>query len=243
MPVVKCAANSTITALITKEKRPNVSIVIGRENNDRIGLTIRFNKPKTIAKITAEVKSATCTPFRILDNKKATRAVIRSLIMVFIIFCIFILQFRYNFLKKQIFATLLVVVQFSAFGIIIYRTKLEATFNFGNALVFLSVAIGFWALYSMSKSKFTISPIPRNKAELVNNGPYGFIRHPMYLAVLMLCLGYVIQKTDFINILTYTILSLNLLIKLHWEEKLLTEKFENYRFYQQKTKKIIPFIF
>ena len=229
--------------MITKEKSPNVSIVIGRENNDKIGLTIRFNKPKTIANMTAEVKSATCTPFNILDNKKATTAVMRSLIMVFIIFCNFIVQFKYIFLKKQIFATLLIIVQFSAIGIIIFRTHLETTLNIGNIIVFISFIIGFWALYSMSKSKFTISPIPRNNAELVNNGLYGFIRHPMYLAVLMLCLGYVIQKPDFINIFTYAILLSNLLIKLHWEEKLLTEKFENYRFYQQKTKKLIPFIF
>lgn len=241
--MVKCAANSTITALITKEKSPSVIIVIGKESNDKMGLTIRFNTPKTIAKITAEVKSATCTPFKILDNKKATRAVIRSLIMVFIIFCIFIVQFKYKFLKKQIFATLLIVVQFCSIGIIIFRTNLEIALNLGNTIVFISVVIGFWALYSMSKSKFTISPIPRNNAELVKNGLYGFIRHPMYLAVLLLCLGYIIQKLDFVNIVIYIVLLINLLLKLHWEEKLLIEKFENYKFYQQKTKKLIPFIF
>lgn len=95
----------------------------------------------------------------------------------------------------------------------------------------------------MKKSKFTISPIPRDQAQLVEDGLYGYIRHPMYLAVLLLALGFVWQKPDIINIILYCILILDLLIKLHWEEKLLAEKFEGYQSYQQRTKKIIPFIF
>lgn len=95
----------------------------------------------------------------------------------------------------------------------------------------------------MKKSKFTISPIPKEQSQLVEDGLYGYIRHPMYLGVLLLALGLIWQRPDQINIIIYVVLVIDLLLKLHWEEKLLAEKFDGYTAYQQRTKKIIPFIF
>ena len=146
-------------------------------------------------------------------------------------------------MKKKIFAAILVIIQFSAIAVLAFRSEIETKMSFGNTMILLSLFVGFWAIYSMRKSKFTISPIPREKAQLLEDGMYGFIRHPMYLAVLLLCLGFLLQNPDKVNILVYSILFADLLVKLHWEEKLLEEKFEGYKNYQVKTKKIIPFIF
>lgn len=146
-------------------------------------------------------------------------------------------------MKKKIFAAILVIIQFSAIAVLAFRSEIETKISFGNTMILLSLFVGFWAIYTMRKSKFTISPIPREKAQLLDDGMYGFIRHPMYLAVLLLCLGFLLQNPDEINILVYAILFADLLVKLHWEEKLLEEKFEGYKNYQLKTKKIIPFIF
>lgn len=146
-------------------------------------------------------------------------------------------------MKKKIFAAILVIIQFSAIAILAFRSEIETKMSFGNTMILLSLFVGFWAIYTMRKSKFTISPIPREKAQLLEDGIYGFIRHPMYLAVLLLCLGFLLQNPDKVNILLYSILFADLLVKLHWEEKLLEEKFEGYKNYQLKTKKIIPFIF
>ena len=146
-------------------------------------------------------------------------------------------------MKKKIFAAILVIIQFSAIAVLAFRSEIETKMSFGNTMILLSLFVGFWAIYTMRKSKFTISPIPREKAQLLEDGMYGFIRHPMYLAVLLLCLGFLLQNPDKVNILVYSILFADLLIKLHWEEKLLEEKFEGYKNYQLKTKKIIPFIF
>ncbi len=146
-------------------------------------------------------------------------------------------------MKKKIFAAILVIIQFSAIAVLAFRSEIETKMSFGNTMIILSLFVGFWAIYTMRKSKFTISPIPREKAQLLEDGMYGFIRHPMYLAVLLLCLGFLLQNPDKVNILVYSILFADLLVKLHWEEKLLEEKFEGYKNYQLKTKKIIPFIF
>ena len=69
IPFVNLSAKRIINALITNENNPKVRMVIGKESKDKIGLTIRLSKPKTMAKIMAEVKSATCTPLRIFGKK------------------------------------------------------------------------------------------------------------------------------------------------------------------------------
>lgn len=85
MPSTSFAASKIIIALITKAKKPNVIIVKGNPNKLRIGFTIRFKIPKTIAKITAPPKLSKLTPGIILVSKKATIAVIKSQIIKFIV--------------------------------------------------------------------------------------------------------------------------------------------------------------
>jgi len=79
------AANRIINALMTKENNPSVKIVIGNDKIDKIGFTIRFNNPKTIAKIIVEPKLSKCTPERILPSKNAEIAVISKRIIKFIV--------------------------------------------------------------------------------------------------------------------------------------------------------------
>ena len=50
-------------ALITNKNKPNVKIVTGIVSNTIIGLTKKFNNPKTIATVNAVVNSSTTTPF------------------------------------------------------------------------------------------------------------------------------------------------------------------------------------
>lgn len=50
-PVTKCEQSKIIAALITKRKSPSDITVIGKVKKTRIGFTIAFSKPKTIATI------------------------------------------------------------------------------------------------------------------------------------------------------------------------------------------------
>lgn len=54
--------NKMINALITNKNNPKVIRVTGNVSSTRMGLTNRFNNPKTIATIIEVVKLATETP-------------------------------------------------------------------------------------------------------------------------------------------------------------------------------------
>ena len=80
------AARRIINALMTNENNPSVRIVIGNDRIDRIGFTIRFKSPRTMAKIMVEPKLSKCTPERILLSKNAEMAVISKRIIKFIVY-------------------------------------------------------------------------------------------------------------------------------------------------------------
>lgn len=79
-------------ALITNANNPNVIIVSGSPKRLKIGLTIKFKTPKTIAKIMAVENPSKCTPGKILVKRYATIAVTNSRIIKFIVidFLVFI---------------------------------------------------------------------------------------------------------------------------------------------------------
>lgn len=72
-------------ALMTKVNNPKVMIVKGNPKRLRIGFTIKFRIPKTIAKMIAPPNPVKCTPGRIHVKRYATTAVIRSRIIKFIL--------------------------------------------------------------------------------------------------------------------------------------------------------------
>jgi hypothetical protein len=71
-------------ALMTNRKSPNVNMVIGNVSMTRMGLTKRFNKPRTIASMSAVTKDCMCTPLKIYESAKATTAEMIILKTIFI---------------------------------------------------------------------------------------------------------------------------------------------------------------
>lgn len=67
-----------------------------------------------------------------------------------------------------------------------------------GALMMLAAgaALGAWALSANRPGNFNIRPQPRDGAVFVHRGPYRWIRHPMYSALLLGGLGAVRMAAD-----------------------------------------------
>jgi hypothetical protein len=63
-PFTNLAASKMINALMTNKKRPNVNRVIGKVSMIRMGFTIRFSNPSTMARIRALTKDCMWTPLK-----------------------------------------------------------------------------------------------------------------------------------------------------------------------------------
>lgn len=89
-----------------------------------------------------------------------------------------------------------------------------------------------------------LSPFPRPVygGKLVTTGMYGFVRHPLYLGVLLGCLGWAFVSLNLPRVFITCILGLFLDAKSESEELFLTAIYPDYAFYQCHVKKILPWI-
>ena len=113
----------------------------------------------------------------------------------------------------------------------------------GGLIIYLSgFIIMAWALIILGMNYQLGGVDPRASDKLVINGPYKFIRHPMYTSALCIALGLacLIQSiTCFIAFCIYLVLIILLIPK---EEKSLISAYgEPYKQYQQNVRKLVPF--
>jgi protein-S-isoprenylcysteine O-methyltransferase Ste14 len=83
----------------------------------------------------------------------------------------------------------------------------------------------------------------RKDHELIEEGPYRFVRHPIYTSLLLMCLGSALARAQISSALGLIFLFIGFSIKLRQEEILLTRHFPAaYPSYRTRVKALIPFI-
>jgi protein-S-isoprenylcysteine O-methyltransferase Ste14 len=107
----------------------------------------------------------------------------------------------------------------------------------------VGIALGLWSVWSMRRSRLRMVPEPHPSATLVTSGPYRWIRHPMYTAVLLVTSSWLVAEPTWLRLAAWLILVLVLMIKMQREETLWTKQFAEYREYAVRTKRLIPGIF
>lgn len=106
------------------------------------------------------------------------------------------------------------------------------------------ICLGLWSFWYMSKrGTFRIKPQADEKTILLTEGPYRYIRHPMYAGILLITLALSFGSPTLLRTIVSIVLTCILLLKIEIEEVILTQYFVTYTEYIKKTKKIIPFIY
>ena len=137
---------------------------------------------------------------------------------------------------------LFVAFQFLSLGAIGLTGPLFAKNGWYFALEMTGLALAIWAVIIMRPGNFNITPDPLKRSKLVKTGPYRFIRHPMYLALLLTTFPLILDRFSFIRLLFWIILLVDLVLKIQYEEKLLITGVDNYDLYIKESYKLLPFI-
>lgn len=140
-------------------------------------------------------------------------------------------------------SNVLVLVQFTCLGFIaLTGTVLPNNFLY-LILELLGIGLGIWAILTLGIGNFGIRPEPLETSLINTNGPYHWIRHPMYLALLLATLPLVIADFSYLRLAIWLILLIDLIIKLNYEENILVKELSGYQEYRQKSYRLIPFIY
>lgn len=138
---------------------------------------------------------------------------------------------------------LLIAIQFSGMGLSVYPFN----YSMHNPYYFLLISgiggiLGMAALLYNRIGNFRVYPEIKPGFKLITNGPYNYIRHPMYTSVILIMLGTSIYLNDPWNYLGLCMIVLSVTLKALKEEQLITREHPSYKEYISRTTRFIPFV-
>ncbi len=110
------------------------------------------------------------------------------------------------------------------------------------AIQLLAFLLMVWARITFGRRSFHATADP-TEGELVTTGPYRFIRHPIYAAILLFIWAGAADHASFIAFLFTIGGTIGSLLRLLSEEKLLLIRYPEYAEYKARTKRIIPYVY
>ena len=111
----------------------------------------------------------------------------------------------------------------------------------GAAIVTIGVGIAILAGLQLSGSRaFTALPRPRDGAELVQTGLYGYVRHPIYSGIELAAIGWGLAWASPLALATAAALFVVLAMKAAREEAWLVARHPGYAAYRARTKRLVP---
>ena len=112
------------------------------------------------------------------------------------------------------------------------------------AMVLLAAALvlGIWTLVYNRPGNFNIRPEPKATGRLITGGPYRYLRHPMYGALLLFCAAEVVAYADVRKLATLGLMVVVLWLKSTLEEQGLRAKFPEYADYAARVRRFIPWL-
>lgn len=86
-----------------------------------------------------------------------------------------------------------------------------------------------------------VHPAPGAAAVLRTDGPYRFVRHPIYSGVLVWAAGTAFSTASLVGVAAFAALTVTLNAKARLEERLLVQRFPDYADYARRTPRFVPF--
>lgn len=112
------------------------------------------------------------------------------------------------------------------------------------ALFAAGLVIRWWAIVTLGRF-FTVDVVIEKDHELVERGPFRFVRHPSYTGVLLAFLGWAITLWNWVAMgIVLVPIFVAFVRRMKVEESALTEALgDQYREYMRRTKRLVPGVY
>lgn len=120
--------------------------------------------------------------------------------------------------------------------------EMGALFSPSPLIIAVQVAAGglmLWARFAFGRRSFHAAANPTSGG-LVTSGPYRFVRHPIYAAIILFLAASVCSHPSPLTISLGLLAFAGALIRLFCEESLLVERYPEYREYARHTRRLLP---
>jgi len=118
---------------------------------------------------------------------------------------------------------------------------------FGHGPVSLGLQIAaallmIWARITFGVRSFHYAANP-TEGGLVTTGPYRYLRHPIYAAILLFVWAGIAANLSPLSATLGIVATAMLFLRMIFEEALVRQRYPEYEEYAQRTKRVIPFLF
>ena len=128
---------------------------------------------------------------------------------------------------------------------VLYLFEEQYIFSTNPVTIFIqlvSISLMIWARYTFGFRSFHAAA-NTTKGKLITTGPYHFLRHPIYAALIYFFWASVISYPFIETIVAVICITTGLFIRMILEEKFLVIAYDDYAAYAKRTKRIIPYLF
>jgi protein-S-isoprenylcysteine O-methyltransferase Ste14 len=105
----------------------------------------------------------------------------------------------------------------------------------------VAVLLMIWARVTFGLRSFHYAANP-TEGGLVTTGPYRFMRHPIYAAILLFVWTGVAVNASPLSVALGLIATAMLALRIAFEERLVRRRYPEYDDYARRTRRVIPFI-
>jgi protein-S-isoprenylcysteine O-methyltransferase Ste14 len=116
---------------------------------------------------------------------------------------------------------------------------LTASMVVGAVLAVAGVLVGIAGARDLGAS-LTALPRPREDGSLVQRGIYGYVRHPLYLGLVMGAFGWALFSASVLALACTVVLAVFLDLKARREEAWLRDHYPLYADYARRVKRFVP---
>lgn len=148
-----------------------------------------------------------------------------------------------NSTSLKAFSSILVILKFGLFFSILYLGGLVPLNFFGLGIQLTGLILYVLAFASFNKKYFSFMPLPKKGAYIIMHGPYSFLRHPMYLGMILMTLPLTYEYFNFKIASLQICFTAVIGILVYIEEYVFGNVDLNYKNYIKYTKMILPLLF
>ena len=109
-------------------------------------------------------------------------------------------------------------------------------------LIAFAITFGVWARRTLGAT-FTAYPRPVESGQLAVSGPFAFVRHPIYTAIVVMCAAWAWLWQSEIGAAGAVVLLIFFDQKARREERWLAQAYPGYGEYRARVKRLLPWIY